>query len=125
MLQPARCEEGSAASMQQACCCQSGCWLACARLLTAAAPQFVLNVEVVRLGTYALDGSAFMTPRSLNVGSSDGAFSEKQELDAMSSAVLQQWLQFTAREKAVRAPAPLGSGSCHALHPGALGIRAP
>ena len=64
-------------------------------------PQFVLTVEVVRLGTYALEGSAFMTPRSLNVGSSEGAFSEQQELDAMSSVVLQQWVQFTAREKQV------------------------
>ena len=61
--------------------------------------QYVLAVEVVRQGTYALEPSSYMTPRSLNLGTAEGNFSESQELNAMSSVLLRQWLQFTDREK--------------------------
>ena len=63
--------------------------------------QFILDVEAVRLGTYALEPSSHMTPRSLHLGASEGGFSENQELNAMSSVLMGQWLQFTDREKQV------------------------
>lgn len=77
--------------------------------------QYILVVEVVRLGTYALEPSSYMTPRSLHLGGSEGTFSENNELNAMSSVLMRQWLQFTEREKLVRVlMLPLREGDLHA-----------
>ena len=50
--------------------------------------QFVLSVEAVRVGAFALVGQGTITPRSLAVATHDGDVVEAQELKKMSNVLL-------------------------------------
>ncbi|KAK9838858.1 hypothetical protein WJX74_004668 [Apatococcus lobatus] len=63
-------------------------------------PQFVLSVEVSRLGTYAMLPNSFLTPRSL-IPYNEGP-KEDEEIEKISSVMIKEWFHFVEQEKQKR-----------------------
>eukprot|EP00891_Asterochloris_glomerata_P001849 jgi/Astpho2/1849/fgenesh1_pg.00038_%23_20_t len=63
-------------------------------------PQFILTVELVRVGTYAMLPNASLTPRSLIP--LEGDVSEREELSKISGLMIYEWFHFVDKERQVR-----------------------
>lgn len=61
-------------------------------------PQYVLSVEVVRVGAYE-GGSPFLTPRSLRIPGQDD---QGTVMSSMSGLLIHEWFQFVNKEKGAR-----------------------